>query len=183
MRNTINVLSAVCILGIAGTAHAQQATLAGTVGVYIFPADGQEAAEQSRDEADCYRWAVDNTGADPFDLARTAEQQQAQAQRAGQAAQQAGQGAAAGGAIGGAATGALVGSVFGSSSKSRKRLARAGAVVGAAGGASARAEAQAQAGRAAAQAERGARATEEQLAGFRKAFSACMEANDYVAKF
>ena len=90
-----------------------QKTLAATVGVYVFPAEGQDAATQSTDEAACYSFAVDNTKTDPFDLAEQAQQQQAQADSAKQQAQ---------------------------------------------------------------------KATAEQVEGFKKAFSACLEAKDYVAK-
>ncbi|MGW8369771.1 MAG: hypothetical protein ACWGPN_13980, partial [Gammaproteobacteria bacterium] len=109
----------------AGLALSQDATLGSAVGVIVFPADGQDAAEQSRDEASCYRWATDNTGSDPFDLEKRAAQQTASAERAAGAAQQAGQGAAVGGAAAGAVTGAVVGRIFGSKSTSRD-MARAG---------------------------------------------------------
>ena len=41
-------------------------TLAATMNVYVFPSNGQDAAQQSKDEAECYNWAVTNTGTDPF---------------------------------------------------------------------------------------------------------------------
>ncbi len=176
----------VCLMGLLGvvtTAHSQDGTLAAAVGVFVFPADGQEAAEQSRDEADCYSWAVERTGTDPFDLARLSDQQQARADQAARQAQQAGQGAAAGGAVSGAVTGALVGSVFGASSKNRKRMASAGALAGGAAGSAQRQQAQSQASAAANQAARQQASTEAQIDGFRTAFSTCLEANDYIAKF
>ena len=37
-------------------------TLAATMNVYVFPSNGQDAAQQSKDEAECYNWAVTNTG-------------------------------------------------------------------------------------------------------------------------
>ena len=58
-----------------------QKTLAATLGVYVFPAEGQEASQQSKDEADCYEWAVGNTGVDPFDTAKQAESEQRQAEK------------------------------------------------------------------------------------------------------
>ena len=172
-----------CLLGGVMSAAAQSTTLAGTIGVYVFPRDGQEAAEQSRDEAACFDWAVSQTGSDPFQLSRQAGSQQAAAERSAQQAQTAGQGAAARGAAAGAITGAVVGNVFGSSSKSRKNIRLAGAAVGAASGAAQREQAQAQAAASAQRAAGRAEATEAQIAGFRKAFSACMEASDYVARF
>ena len=69
-----------------------QKTLAATVGVYVFPADGQEASQQSKDEADCYEWAVGNTGVDPFDTAKQAQSEQRQAEQAKEDAKKAGKG-------------------------------------------------------------------------------------------
>ena len=47
-----------------------QKSLAATLNVYVFPTTGQDASQQSKDEAECYQWAVGNTGSDPFDLAK-----------------------------------------------------------------------------------------------------------------
>jgi uncharacterized protein YcfJ len=179
-RSSFVVLVTLCI---AGMAQAQDKTLAGTMGVFVFPADGQDATEQSRDEADCYRWATDRTGSDPFELTRNAERQAANAERAAAQAQQAGRGAAAGGAISGAAGGALVGAVFGTSRKNRERLAAAGALAGAAAGSAQRQQAQAQAGAAANRAANAAASTEAQMQSSKTAFVTCTEANDYVARF
>ncbi|TFG82241.1 MAG: hypothetical protein E4H19_13415, partial [Chromatiales bacterium] len=65
------------------TAHAQtapsgQKSLASTMNVYVFPNAGQAPAQQSKDEGECYNWAVANTGSDPFDVARQQQQQQQQ---------------------------------------------------------------------------------------------------------
>ena len=65
---------------------APQKTLAATLNVYVFPTTGQDAAKQSTDEATCYNWAVQNTGTDPFDLQKQAQQQAQQAQQAQQQA-------------------------------------------------------------------------------------------------
>ena len=51
-----------------------QKTLAATINVYVFPNAGQDAARQSKDESQCYAWAVQNTGSDPFQLAKQAEE-------------------------------------------------------------------------------------------------------------
>ena len=45
-----------------------QKTLAATMNVYVFPTQGQAAEQQSKDEMECYNWAVQNTGTDPFQL-------------------------------------------------------------------------------------------------------------------
>lgn len=77
MKLTTTATFFACALPFA--AHAQQQSLGSTMDVYVFPAEGQDTAQQSRDEAECYEWAAGNTGTDPFDLAKQeqADQQQA----------------------------------------------------------------------------------------------------------
>ena len=67
---------------ISNLAQAQSQSLASTMDVNVFPAEGQDSSQQSKDEAECYEWAAGNTGVDPFDLADTAQayEQQAQAE-------------------------------------------------------------------------------------------------------
>jgi hypothetical protein len=103
MKKTIAILVAVAAPLVA---NAQQQSLGSTMDVYVFPAEGQDSAQQSKDEAECYEWAVGNTGTDPFDLAKQEQADQQQAQSDQQAAKQAGQGSAARGAVRGAAAGA-----------------------------------------------------------------------------
>ena len=167
--------------GLAGTANAQGQSLASTMDVYVFPAEGQDSSQQSKDEAECYEWAVGNAGADPFDLAKRKEADQQQAQAEQQAAQQAGQGAGARGAVRGAAAGALIGEIANDdASEGAAWGAAAGAIRGRRTGRAAQAEAQQQA---AAQAEQREQATEEQMANFKKAFSVCLEAKNYMVKY
>ncbi len=64
-----------------------QKTLSATMNVHVFPGAGQDSSQQSTDEAECYNWAVNNTGIDPFDLAKQAQAQQQQAEEAKQHAQ------------------------------------------------------------------------------------------------
>ena len=45
-----------------GMAQEAGKSLASTLEVYVFPAAGQPADQQSKDEAECYSWAVSNTG-------------------------------------------------------------------------------------------------------------------------
>jgi len=81
---TIAIIFSFTLLAIAGTpAQAQsggQQSLGASLGVQVFPAAGQNASQQSQDEAACYEWAVGNSGSDPFQL------QQQQAANAEQAA-------------------------------------------------------------------------------------------------
>ena len=165
-------------------ALAQNATLAASVGVSVFPAAGQDATQQSIDEAECYNWATNNTGSDPFQLTQQAAQQAASADEAMRQAEQAGQGAGARAGASGAVTGALVGSVFGNrGSKSTRRAAAAGAVIGGASGSARRSQAQSQATQSVASQSAAQQANiEQQMTNFRNAFGACLEANEYVAR-
>ena len=86
-------------------------TLAATMNVYVFPQQGQDATQQGKDEAECYQWAVQNVGTDPFELGKQAEQQRQQTEQAKQDAEQVGRGAGAQGAVRGAAAGALIGEI------------------------------------------------------------------------
>jgi hypothetical protein len=166
---------------VPAVAEESRKTLAATLDVFVFPAEGQESGQQSKDEVSCYEWAVGNTGSDPFDLAK---QEQADAEKARQEAEQAkraGQGAGAGGAIKGAAAGALIGEIADDD-------ASEGAAWGAAAGMM-RGRRKARAAQGAAQqtaeakAESREQATEAQLENFKKAFSVCLEAKDYLVKY
>jgi hypothetical protein len=78
MRMTIFVLSLAAsapALAQSPAPAAPQKSLASTLEVYAFPNGGQDAAQQSKDEAECCGWAVQNTGNDPFDSASRAQQQ------------------------------------------------------------------------------------------------------------
>jgi archaellum component FlaG (FlaF/FlaG flagellin family) len=189
-RQAIALLSAI-VAGGAASSQAQtqpsvqapsgQKTLAATINVYVFPNAGQDAARQSKDEAQCYSWAVTNTGSDPFQLAKQAEQIQQQGAQAQQQAAQAGKGAGAKGAVGGAAVGALIGEI---GSNDAGGGAAAGAAVGVVAGRRRARHAQAQASsQAAAQTSQAMAATEEQILNFKKAFSVCLEASKYMVKY
>ncbi len=170
----------------ASTVQAQepatgQKSLAGTLGIYVFPSQGQNATQQSEDEAACYNWAVSNTGTDPFD----AQKQQAATAEQGQAAQeeiaQSGKGAGAKGAVGGAAVGALVGEIADDDAgKGAAWGAGVGLIASRRHARRAKEEASQQV---AVQTEQQQAATQGQIDGFKKAFSACMEGKNYIAKF
>ena len=149
-----------------------QKSLAASVNVYVFPQQGQSSSQQSKDEASCYSWAVKETGSDPFQLQKQAQAQaQAQAQNANTTS-----GSAVRGAAGGAAAGALIGGIAGDAGK--------GAAIGAASGAvinRRRARKAQESNEAAISSSQ--QATAEQMANFRKAFSACLEAKKYMVKF
>jgi hypothetical protein len=174
-------IAAACSVGLVGIVNAEGKSLSSTMEVYVFPTEGQDASQQSKDEAECYEWAVGNAGSDPFELAKQDEANQQQAQAEQQAAQQAGQGSGARGAVRGAAAGALIGEIANDdASEGAAWGAAAGAIRGRRMGRAAQAEAQQQAS---AQAEQREQATEEQLANFKKAFSVCLEAKNYMVKY
>lgn len=161
--------------------HAQSQSLGSTMDVYVFPAEGQDTSQQSKDEAACYEWAVGNTGTDPFELAKQEQSDQQQAQADQQAAEQAGQGSGARGAVRGAAAGALIGEIANDdASEGAAWGAAAGAVRGRRQGKQSQQQAKQQAE---AQAEQKEGATEEQLANFKNAFSVCLEAKEYMVKY
>ena len=156
-------------------------TLAATMNVYVFPAEGQSTEQQNKQEAECYSWAVENTGSDPFELTKRAEQQQAQTAQAKEDVSQAGKGSAAKGALAGAAAGALIGEI---ASDDPGAGAAIGAGIGALGGRRARRQKQSQATQQIdQQSAQSQQATQTQIDNFKKAFSVCLEAKDYMVKF
>jgi hypothetical protein len=167
--------------GVAAQEPTGQKTLAATMNVYVFPTKGQPPEQQSQDEAACYSFAVQNTGTDPFQLQKQSEAQKQQTAQQKEQAKQVGKGAGASGAVKGAAAGALIGEIASDD-------AGEGAAYGAAAGVVAgRRRARAAQGQATAQAEQqGAQAqaaTAQQLDNFKKAFSVCLEAKNYMVKF
>ncbi|HQR44681.1 MAG TPA: YMGG-like glycine zipper-containing protein [Thermoanaerobaculia bacterium] len=157
-----------------------QKSLAATLNVSAFPAAGQNAQQQSQDEAACYQWAVQNTGVDPFDAQKKAQQAQQQAAQQQQAAKSAGQGATVGGAAKGAAAGALIGAAAGDAGKGAAIGAASGAVVGR--GRKKQAEAQASQ-QAQAQGQQAQQASAQQIDAFKRSFCACLEGKKYIAKY
>ena len=178
---TIGIICSAVVLAFVATPLQAQKTLASTLEVFVFPAAGQDATQQSQDEAACYDWAVGNTGSDPFQ----AQQQQAadaqQATAAQQQASQAGRGSGARGALRGAAAGAVIGEIADDDAgKGAAYGAAVGVVAGRRRGRQAEQQAQQQVE---AQSQQAQQASQEQIDNFKKAFSACMEGKQYTAKF
>ena len=169
------------ILPLTLAAEDSRKTLASAIDVYVFPAEGQDSSQQSKDESFCYEWAVDNTGNDPFDLARQSEIDQQQAQADMEAAGQPERGAGTRSAVRGAAAGAVIGEI---ASDDAGKGAAYGAAVGAVAGRrrSRAAQQQAQA-QIAAEAQQIEEITIHQTENFKKAFSACLEAKHYTVKY
>ncbi len=156
-------------------------TLAATIEVFVFPSDGQDAGQQSKDEVDCYNWATTNTGSDPFELTQRQAQQQQDTEIAIDDAARTGEGSGARGAVRGAAAGALIGEIANDDAgKGAAYGAAAGLIRGRRQGRAASQKAQADAE------ERGQaqqQATGTQIENFKKAFSVCLEAKDYMVKY
>ena len=158
-----------------------QKSLAATLNVYAFPQKGQSASDQSVAEADCYNWAVQNTGSDPFQLQKQAQQQAQQTQAATQqAAAQGGQGTIGREAVKGAAVGTLIGGISGNEGKGAAYGAAAGIIRG---NRKKGQQQQAAAQSAEAQGQQMQAATAEQMDNFKKAFSVCLEGKGFMVKY
>jgi hypothetical protein len=156
-------------------------TLAATMDVFVFPAEGQEASQQSKDEAECYNWATSNTGSDPFQLVKQQEAVEESADAEVAAAEEAGKGAGAKGAVRGAAAGAIIGEVTGGDAGESAAIGAAAVAVRGRRQAK-RNEAEAEAS-ADAQVAASAQHTEAEIEDFKKAFSVCLEAKKYMVKY
>ena len=180
-KTTILVSLLILPLAALGQSEPSGNTLASTMEVFVFPTEGQDASQQSQDEAACYEFANANTGSDPFQLAKQSETDEQLAAAEMQAAESTGQGAGARGAVKGAAAGALIGEVTGGDAGESAAIgAAAVAVRGRRQGRKARYEAEEQAAQQAVAREA---ATAGDLENFKKAFSVCLEAKDYMVKY
>jgi hypothetical protein len=165
----------------AGTASAQQQSLAASLEIYVFPSEGQPADQQAKDESACYQWAVQNTGVDPFELAKQTDAQIQQAQQQNQQVQQSTQGAGAKGAVGGAAAGALIGEI---ADDDASQGAAYGAAAGAIMGRRRAKQTQQQSQQQTQQSQQQIEANYQQQRGnFNNAFSVCLEGMKYMVKF
>ena len=130
----------------------------------VYPAKGQSAQQQKKDDAECYAWAKQTTGIDPAAVASSPPPQDTgPATGGGQRVR-----GAARGAVGGAAIGAIAGDAG--------QGAGIGAVVGTmAGGRQARQQQAAQNQQSVAQ-------QQDLINTHYRAFSACMEGRGYTIK-
>jgi hypothetical protein len=129
----------------------------------VYPAKGQSAEQQQKDQAECDVWAKQTTGIDPVAVATAPTPAPGSTVGGGQRL---------GGAARGAAGGALVGAIAGDAGTG----AAAGAVVGTmAGGRRARQQQ--------AQQQQAAEAQKQQTINtYYRAFSACLEGRGYAIK-
>jgi hypothetical protein len=156
MKPALRTFTAIfaCASLFAGGAWAQQ---------YIYPAKGQSADQQKKDEAACHQWAVQQTGVDPTKPAPAAAPP----------APTTATGTTPGAGARGAARGAIVGEAVGGD-------AGAGA---AAGAAAARSQSRRQNAAQAQQSQQAAQqAQSSQQAAYGKARAACLEGRGYTVK-
>ncbi len=84
----------------------------------VYPAKGQSAEQQQKDEFECHQWAVQQTGYDPTRAQQVPQQQTTQ------------RGGALRGAAGGALIGTGIGAIAGDAGKGAAIGAGAGALAG-----------------------------------------------------
>lgn len=136
------------------------------VGVYVFPTQNQSEDQQEKDKADCYKWAVDQSGVDPIN---PPDVQAAPVQTGPD-------GSVVRGSAGGAAAGAAIGAISGDAGKGAAIGATAGAIRGARGR-----RRRGQFEEAASQVQ--AQQTQADLMDqFKKAFSACLQGKGYTVQ-
>ncbi|HEY7129069.1 MAG TPA: glycine zipper domain-containing protein [Nitrospira sp.] len=129
--------------------------------VFVYPSKGQTKEQQEQDEFACYKWAKEQTGFDPTQPVQ----------------QQAGTPPPQNAAVKGAARGAAIGAIGGAIGGDAGKGAAIGAGVGAAGGAMRRRHAEQQ--QAVAQ-QKAKDAYNADVAGYKRAFSACMTGRGYT---
>ena len=132
-------------------------------GMMIYPAKGQSAEQQQKDEFECHQWAVQQTGYDPT-KAQQAPQQQTTRK---------------GGAVRGAAGGALLGAGIGAIAGDTGKGAAIGAGVGAVGGGAKQRQQQQQQAAANQQVQAQQQA---QIDNYNKAKGVCLEGKGYTVK-
>ena len=171
MKNAVVVLAVAAALpafaaseAAAQGAEATAAPKPASLGLFVYPGSGQDAARQGRDESECYGWARQQTGIDP-----TAPPKQVEAAEVPR-----------GGTVKGAAGGAVVGTAVGAIVGETGEGAAVGAVAGAARGRRARKQAQKQAKEEAKQAT--AALDTQTKETFKKAWGACLEGRGYSVK-
>jgi len=142
------------------------------LGMIVYPAQGQSAQQQARDEAACWDWAEANTG---LKIVPGSVNTQAAAEQAGEAASEATQGAAVQGAARGALAGVAIGAIAGDAGKGAAIGAAAGGMSGMRRRRGAVAQAEEQG---AAQAQN---ANTEAVEQFKKAGAICLQGRGYTA--
>jgi len=142
-------------VSIAAAALATFASFALAQKPIIYPAKGQSAEQQKKDDGACLSWAKQNTGIDPAVASAPPPQKTGPAVGGGERLKGAAGGAVIGGIAGDAGTGAAVGTVVGGAKARRNQKAE-------------NQQAQQQ--------------QQQTLATYYKAYGACMEGRGYTVK-
>ncbi|MCF6356930.1 MAG: hypothetical protein L3J54_03910 [Draconibacterium sp.] len=136
-----------------------------SLGLFLYPTKEQSQQQQKKDEFECYKWAMEQSGIDPLNLPKVEAEVKS---------------GPSGGAIRGAARGAAAGAAIGAIAGDAGKGAAIGATAGGMRGLGRGRQAQAQQNQ---QAQANASATEENVKNtFIKAFSACIEGKGYTVK-
>src|SRR5215510_15093150 len=144
---------------------AQQVPSSQQLGVFVYPAKQQAPAQQQADEGECYGWARQQSGIDPFAPVVVQKQEN-----------QTLDGSAVKGAAGGAAVGTAIGAIAGDTGEG----AAIGAVAGAVRGRRKAKQAKKQEEQ---QAQQQSQAQQAQVREtFNKAYGACLEGKGYTVK-
>jgi Glycine zipper len=153
-------------LFISANGQAPHASFGKSLGMYVFPAKNQDQATQDKDDTDCYKWAIEQSGVDPLNPPKV------EAAKVGTSPD----GTAVVGAAKGAAAGVAIGAIAGDAGK--------GAAIGAVAGGLAGRRAK-RVGDAQQQQKNNQQAAQQQTAmtdSFKKAYTACMEGKGYSVK-
>ena len=153
MRYTRSLVITLAVTFLVGEASA-------ALDVFVYPSKGQTKDQQEQDEFACYKWGKEQTGFDPTQTVEHAASPQPQGQ-------------VIRGAAGGAALGAIGGAIAGDAGKG----AAIGAAVGGGAGMMRRGRSRRHAEAAEQQAEQ---KYEASLAGYKRAFTACMTGRGYT---
>jgi hypothetical protein len=162
------LLGGVLLAGMAQPAAAQQVDPFNPLGHFIYPAEDQSTDQQQKDKMECYNWASQANGFDPYAAYQKSAAGQQQAAAAGQA-----QGDVIGGAAKGAVGGVIIGAIAGDAGQGAAIGAVAGGLMGGMKKRSRKKAAEAEAAQAQAEAE-------AMLQNWDRAYMACLQGRKYT---
>lgn len=110
-RILIGTLITFCVSVVSSTAE-----------TIVYPAQGQSQEQKTKDEGECRKWATEETGVDPLQVANAATSQAVTPQQDGKVVK---------GAAGGALAGVAIGAIAGDAGKGAAIGAAAGGIGGA----------------------------------------------------
>ncbi len=138
------------------------------LGHFIYPANDQSQQQQQADQSECYTWASEQTGFNPYQAYQQALAAQQQANQAGQR-----QGDVVRGAAGGAVGGLIIGAIAGDAGKGAAIGAASGGLIGGMKRRSRRRNAEQEA-------EQQQQQAQAMLNSWDQAFSVCLQGKGYT---